>query len=115
MAKCKQCNAEFVGRKTTQMFCSKPCASKHTVTNRKDNWRPDNKGVNNPFYGKKQTNSNSLKNLIPGNKGYKHTQEWLDNASNRMKGKVWTQEDIEKRKQCFVKRIICQRKSNIFY
>tara|TARA_E500000318_G_scaffold87086_1_gene83936 strand:+ start:761 stop:1378 length:618 start_codon:yes stop_codon:yes gene_type:complete len=66
MNKCKECNKEFVGRKEIQKFCSKSCASKHTARNRNDSWRPDNRGTNNPMYGKPQTNPNSLANLERG-------------------------------------------------
>ena len=91
---CEHCATKFEVKDTkkgrSRRFCGPICSRRWAANNRSDSWRKkvskSKQGENNPMFGVKQTNPNSLANLARGYwKGKTHSEE-----SNKKRSKALT-------------------------
>ena len=103
---CQHCNTKFVlarsGKKEQKRrFCGPICSRRWAANNRSDSWKQKaslaKQGQNNPMFGVRQTNPNSLSNLNrKGLTGKRQTEESNRKRSIALMGKEVKPESIKK-------------------
>jgi hypothetical protein len=111
---CEHCNIKFTlpnlhQKNLKRRFCGPICSRRWAANNRTESWKEKNsiakQGENNPMFGVRQTNSNSLANLTRSAWTGKHQSvESNKKRSNTLTGKIVTEQSIQKRKDtCIAK------------
>ncbi len=103
---CEHCNNKFILLKTgkkeqARRFCGPICSRRWSANNRSETWKQKaslaKQGENNPMFGVRQTNTNSLANLNrKGMAGKSQTEESNRKRSIALTGREVKPESIKK-------------------
>jgi len=122
---CEYCNNTFTllrsGKKEqARRFCGIICSRRWAANNRSETWKQKaslaKQGKNNPMFGISQTNPNSLSNLKKNAwKGKKQSLEANKKRSEKLKGRVMTNESIQKMIQTKIERGLIRKPDDLQY